>query len=608
MPKTLLGQPGLSKSLLSQALEDHAQGRLAKAVEGYTTVLSEHKADVKVLVNLGLALWSLGNEAGALANLETALRIRPRYAPGWNGLGVLHLGAGRVAEAEACFLKSTALDPLSPDPIFNLGKLYLLGRRMDEAEKAFSQVHAMVPSRLEPLIGLSRIHYFCGDLPAARAAADEACRRVPGNPAAETTRLLLHNYHRWLTVESLQKAHVEFGRSLSGRGPQALPAPRPESGPGRIRVGYVATNWHDHSNLRCALPVLEAHDPGRVEVFCYHLGEVSDGLTDRLRQGVEHWRKCAGMSLTAVAARIREDGIQILVGQEGYFQPEMVELLSSRIAPVQMTWSGYPHSWGLPTVDFRLTDAVLDPLGQARPKSPERILRLPWFRSFLPPVGAPAPGPLPALNAGHITFASFNNLAKIGDECAALWSEVLAALPTARLRIGQSEPGMARDSLVRRLAATGMDLSRVTFLPRLATEAYLEQHRQVDLHLDSVPYPGVTIAATALWMGLPNVCLGGDWAAGREGASQVVAAGFPEMVVADAAAYVALNVRLAQDLEGLAKFRSTARGRMAASPLLDPKTLARNLEAAYLAVLNESTVQAEAEGGSIGMNVAPRTD
>jgi predicted O-linked N-acetylglucosamine transferase (SPINDLY family) len=288
-----------------------------------------------------------------------------------------------------------------------------------------------------------------------------------------------------------------------------------------------------------------------------------------------------------VARRIHQDGLTILVGQEGYFQDAVVQVLARRVAPVQVAWSGYPHGWGLPTVDARITDAVLDPPECDGLPGFERLVRLPWFRSFLPPADAPEPGPLPALERGHATFVSFNNLAKIGPECLDLWARVLAAAPAARLTVAQAEAGRLRDGLAARMAAAGLPLDRITFLPRLPEAEYLRLHREADLHLDTAPYPGVTVSATALWMGLPSVCLNQDWAAAREGAAQVVAAGFPELVAEGPEAFVALNARLASNLPALTAFRAGARERVRTSRLLDGAGLARNLEDAYFRLAAE---------------------
>ncbi len=573
------------QNLLTRALKSHARGMYGEAIEDYRAFLTVYPDHVQAITNLGMALWSMRDERQAIAHLRRALDINPGFAAAWNNLGALHLSSHRNAEAESCFRRAATLDPTSPDPVFNLAKLLLLERRMEEAEAMFAKVHSMAPGRVEPLLGISRIYYFSGRLEEALKAVDQASLLAPGHPLVETFRLLLHNYRAWDSVEALREAHLAFGRELSGKFARLLPEPSFPAPSGRIRVGYLASNWHDHSNLRCSLPVFEAHDRDRIELFCYHLGEVVDGLTDRLKAGVEHWRDCSGLSSLAVAQRIQGDSLAILVGQEGYFQPDVVEVLAHRVAPIQVTWSGYPHSWGLPTVDYRITDAVLDPPAGDTLPSRERLVRLPWFRSFLPPVNAPDPGPPPALKSGYPTFVSFNNLAKIGDSCVSLWAEIMKAVPLARLLIGQSEEGLARDGLHRRLREHGMDMGRVSFLPRLSEEDYLNCHRLADIHLDSSPYSGVTIAASALWMGLPSVCLGLNWAASLEGASQVIAAGFPELVVQDPESYVALNIRLAQDLPGLAAFRSSARARMAASPLLDGAGLARNLEDAFEAMM-----------------------
>ena len=102
-------------------------------------------------------------------------------------------------------------------------------------------------------------------------------------------------------------------------------------------------------------------------------------------------------------------------------------------ALVQVTWIGYPNSTGLRAVDFRLTDAVADPL-DTRQGFVEELVRLPGcFLCYTPATDAPPVAPLPAAAAGFVTFGSFNNLAKITPRVMAMWARILNALPSSRL-------------------------------------------------------------------------------------------------------------------------------------------------------------------------------
>lgn len=110
-----------------------------------------------------------------------------------------------------------------------------------------------------------------------------------------------------------------------------------------------------------------------------------------------------------------------------------MELMRRRPAPVQATWIGYPNTTGLPTIDYRLTDSLADPL-ETRQKHVEELIRLPGcFLCYTP---SPDAGPVvetPALSNGFITFGSFNNLAKITPRVLRVWAKILCAIPTSRL-------------------------------------------------------------------------------------------------------------------------------------------------------------------------------
>ena len=81
------------------------------------------KGDVSLLVFEGN--WALAeqNFSLALKVFENASRSFPEELRPVFGLGMAHFGLGNLAEAKVHFLETKALDPLMPDPLFQLGRV-----------------------------------------------------------------------------------------------------------------------------------------------------------------------------------------------------------------------------------------------------------------------------------------------------------------------------------------------------------------------------------------------------------------------------------------------------------------------------------------------------
>ena len=102
----------------------------------------------------------------------------------------------------------------------------------------------------------------------------------------------------------------------------------------------------------------------------------------------------------------------------GIARPAQSSNLSQLGLHAQATWIGYPNSTGLPSVHYRLTDAICDPPDTTQTFS-EALWRLPGcFLCYTPPQDTPAIAPLPALTCGFVTFGSFNALAKVQPSCS----------------------------------------------------------------------------------------------------------------------------------------------------------------------------------------------
>src|SRR6185503_10394712 len=110
-------------------------------------------------------------------------------------------------------------------------------------------------------------------------------------------------------------------------------------------------------------PILASHAHGEFEVFCYSNLSRPDAVTQRLGSYADHWREVHALGDEAMADLIREDAIDILVDLSGHTANNRLPVFGRKPAPVQVTYLGYPGTTGLSAIDYRLTDAIVDPEG-----------------------------------------------------------------------------------------------------------------------------------------------------------------------------------------------------------------------------------------------------
>jgi predicted O-linked N-acetylglucosamine transferase (SPINDLY family) len=285
----------------------------------------------------------------------------------------------------------------------------------------------------------------------------------------------------------------------------------------------------------------------------------------------------------ALADRIREDRIDILVDLAGHTANNRLLVFARKPAPVQATWLGYPNTSGLAAMDYFLSDAVETPPGAEKWFS-EEVIRLPDdYACYLPPAYAPEVGPLPAQGRGHVTFGCFNNLAKVNGEVVALWARLLHRMGNSRLVLKTHSLGDTgvRERYHAMFEAHGVDRKRVDLLARSPHPELLAHYNKIDIALDPFPWSGGITTCEALWMGVPVVTLAGETFAGRHSASHLHNVGLGDWVVETPEEYLMIAERWSRDVAALAELRAGLRGRMARSALTDGERLTRSLETAY---------------------------
>ncbi|MBK8727076.1 MAG: tetratricopeptide repeat protein [Holophagaceae bacterium] len=498
-------------------------------------------------------------------------------------MGLAFLRAGRWTEAAVHLETAARQAPDMPGPRHNLGVALRHAGHLEAARRAFEDALEADPRFAPAWKALAAVLTEQGEQEAAWALR----RRMEAELGAAAPTALLEaavNYHGGLDRDAVFDLHKAWGSLVEDRVP-TLPArveeePEPER---RLRIGYVSPDLRHHACAAFIEPLWAAHDSAQVELHAYADVAAPDGTTARLRVLAHRWRDISGLAPDAVAAMIRTDRIDLLVDLAGHTHGRQLLAFARRPAPLQVAWLGYPGTTGLTRMDARLTDAFADPPG-AESWHTERLIRLPGFLAWHPPTDAPAPGPLPMLEAGRCTFASFNNPSKFGERVVALWSRLLHRIPGSRLLLKArafQDPG-TRERWAAKFTDLGVPRDALEFRPFSASTAHhLAQYGEVDLALDPFPYNGVTTTCEALWMGVPVVGLAGDRHAARTGLSLLSALGRPDWAAADAEAWLDLAAGLAADPVRLARERAGLRAALASSRLCDGPALAASLEAAY---------------------------
>lgn len=595
-------------------------GELLAAEQQFRLALQRDATFLPALGNLAVVLRLLGRSGEALPLLEQLVRRAPTMGNAHYSLGNVYADLRRYAEAIASFRRAIGLNPQAGEYWVNLGNAHLARHEREDALNCFRQAAARRPDLYEAQYGLAREACYQSFIGEGLAAAEWALaidpRQAPvhatygallrdiglGGQAAARYRqamaldpdefgyfdglLMVLTYlggdeHAWFAEHRRYASLRETVPML----PPVVPATRGDRAP--LRIGYVSGDFRAHSMAYFTWPLFRHHDRQRFTLYGYFTGAQADTETARFAATFDHWRDVAELDDTVLAEQIRNDGIDILIDLSSHTIGGRLGVFARRPAPVQVTWLGYAATTGLSRIDWRLTDAVMDPPGTTESTHSERLFRLEGCSyCFSPSPNCPEPGPLPALAGAGLTLASFANSAKLNDETIALWARVLAALPDARLRLfvyGGDEPPIA-DLARRRFGAHGIDPRRIEPFGKRTFFEFLRLHHEVDLALDPMSFSGVTTTAYTLWMGVPVVTLPGQLSITRASASLLTAVGLSDFVARDVDDYIDIVRRAATEPARLAALRSGMRDRLASSSLFDHVGFTRRLEAAFEAM------------------------
>ena len=537
------------RATLGEAARLHQAGRLQQAVTFYEQALALDPSVPEALSNLALALKALGRADDAIARCQQALKLKPD----------------------------------APEILLNLGMLLREKRRSKEAATAYRRALAVKPNDPTLLSNLGNALKDQGEFADAIACFRQALERRPDYRAAlsnlDNAIFDMHFADRYGNDSTLEAARL-FARYIEPARPRTdfANVRDPER---RLRVGYVSPDFRNHGVSYFFHGVIANLDPAEVEPYCYSNSTVDDDMTARIRTAASGFRTIAGLSDAEADAIIQRDRIDILVDLAGHTAGNRLSLFAWKPAPVQMLTQGYLDTSGLTAMDYFVTDRWVVP-PEDEGSFTEKILRLPNAHFCFAPTGLDIP--VVARPAGQpLTLGLFNNWNKVSGETIALWARVMAEIPDCRLflKSGRFDDPVLRREAIDQLAAHGVGESRLLVEGFTTREELLAAYNRVDIGLDPFPYNGCTTTIEALWMGVPVVALRGKRSVARASEAILTVIGRPDLVAADADAYVSIVKTLAADRKALDDMHGTLRAMTESSPICDCRQFARDTAQLY---------------------------
>jgi len=582
--------------------------RFGRALEQYQTSLKLDPKQPAGHYNAGLVLSRMRRYNEAAKAFEAAIDLQPNYAEAWGNLGAARRLLGDTEGAIAACRKALEINPHQAEVLATLGNAAKeqgdYGAALDHYKRAIE----IKPDLVTAHFNLGNIFIELGMTAEGRAALEKAVALDPKDRGAQDNLLMSRLYDEDETEQSLFEAHTTAAKVL----PQTTrPVQQPRRTGDRLRLGFVSADFKRHSCAYFLEPLFKALDRSAFSLHAYSMTPKSDEVTQRLNGLVDHWTDCIPLGDEELAEKIEADGIDILIDLSGHTSGNRLAVFARKPAPVQVSWLGYPATTGLAVMDVRITDALADPEGETDRWHSEKLIRLP--KSFLlygPPADAPEVSPLPMEINGHITFGSFNNLAKINNAVIESWSRILLSVPDSRLMLKgktMASPGV-RERLTAQFSEQGIESQRLNLIDWAPREQNpLALYDQMDIALDTFPYNGTTTTCEALWMGVPVISFSGSRHAGRVGASLLTSVDLTNCLAQSQPAYEKTAIAIANTPEKLARLRQTLRQQMAASPLCDSAAYAQAFEAALHQLANHGSALKISSGHDEGSGIKSST-
>lgn len=389
----------------------------------------------------------------------------------------------------------------------------------------------------------------------------------------------------YVSSENVAKAHFNYQKLLDNIQPYTE-YKKPE---GRIKLGFLSPHFCKSDIFTFTFGMIAAQDRTKFEITCYTLSDIEDVYTNLYKKFADHFVSVRGLNYAQIAEKIHNDNINILFDFAGHSEGNTLPVFAYKPAPIQVAGIAYDFTTGLKSMDYFITDEIVDPPGSHENFFSEKLLYLPSQFCYALREDVPVPQYAPCTKRDYVVFGTICHWKEVNDDMLKIWLQILNRVKKSAMLIRAEEfvSNSEIDNAYDRMKKLGFNMDQILFRPPSKND--MEEMTHLDVILDPYPYVGKGSTFDALYMGVPVVTFYGERRSTRAGVSILKQFGLEGLAVPinSPQDYIERAVGLVSDVGALDALHKNLRVMVQKAASIRPRVYAQILNEKLVKALNE---------------------
>jgi protein O-GlcNAc transferase len=558
------------------------KNKFNESIKEFNKVIKLNENFYQAYYNIALAQNLLGNYFEAINNYLRAIEINNQYFQAYNNLGSILIKINKIDEAIKILKKAITIKPDYLEALTNIGVAYLNKKKYLDALKFFNEAIKINPNYVKAITQKLFLMRKVCDWSEDKLL--EGNLKLINDSNIDVTPWQLFSLDDD-PKEELSRA-IKYGKQFGFRDFKY------SYNNSKIKIAYFTPDFFEHAGMMNMEGIFKYHNKEKFEIYGFDYGySNNDDTHHRIKKYFDKFFYVNNFNDEQISQLVKDNQIDIVIHRNGYSQNSRNNWFAKKLAPIQISFLGFPGTMGVDYIDYIVADKTVIPEENIKYFS-EKIIFLP--DTYYPTYNERKISTTKynrkdlGIDQSSFVFGSFNNSYKISSVEFKIWMNILGNVENSILLLLVDEE-ITKQNLLKEINKFKIQPKRVKFLNFTNIEDHLSRHSLLDLYLDTFNYNGHTSAVDALYSGIPVITKIGKSFSSRVCSSILNACDMSELVTKDISEYYKLVIKISENKSKFEDIKYKLNNNKIDKPLFNTKKYVDNLEKAYsLAFANKN--------------------